>query len=38
MSQLIMRMSVSAISVYRIGYWLQLILLLGIGYQNNQLI
>ena len=31
-------MSVSVISVYRIGYQYQLILLLNTGYQNNQLI
>ena len=33
-----MRMSVSVISVYRIGYRYRLILLLNIGYRNNQLI
>ena len=33
-----MRMSVSVISVYRIGYRYQLILLLNIGYRNNRLI
>ena len=33
-----MRMSVSVISVYRIGYRYRLILLLNIGYRNNRLI
>ena len=33
-----MRMSVSVISVYRISYRYQLILLLNIGYRNNRLI
>ena len=31
-------MSVSVISVYRIGYRYRLILLLNIGYRNNRLI
>ena len=33
-----MRMSVSVISEYRIGYRYRLILLLNIGYRNNRLI
>ena len=33
-----MRMSVSVISVYRIGYRYRLIMLLNIGYRNNRLI
>ena len=33
-----MRISVSVISVYRIGYRYRLILLLNIGYRNNRLI
>ena len=33
-----MRMSVRVISVYQIGYRYRLILLLNIGYRNNQLI
>ena len=35
---MMMRISASVISVYRIGYRYQLILLLNIRYQNNRLI